>query len=133
MELPIGTVDDVTALRVRPRGACWSVAVRRPELSPAHAAEVECVRLPVADPGLAGRGGASWAGAAMGFERVPPHYLGSGTRIALIDSGAQVRHPDLGDRVNQGWDAVSGDAKAWDEDVLGSGTHCATVIVGSAT
>jgi subtilisin family serine protease len=66
----------------------------------------------------------------MGFERVPPHYLGRGVRIGLIDSGASDRHPDLGDRLADGLDLVSGDAKAWRDDLIGSGTHCATLIAG---
>jgi subtilisin family serine protease len=167
VELPVGAVDGVHVLRVRPRDACWSTVVARPTLTRNHTFDVECIRLErtlaVSGPGMAthagtagtaeaagtssttGAGGRSgraaafpetaaysWAREAMGFERVPPHYLGSGVRIALLDSGAHVRHPDLGDRVDQGWDAVSGDAKAWGEDILGSGTHCATVIVGSA-
>ncbi|MFL6112147.1 MAG: S8 family serine peptidase, partial [Catenulispora sp.] len=158
VELPVGAVDGVHVLRVRPRDACWSTVVARPTLGRNHTFDVECLRLErtlaVSGPGMAAHAGTagatgtagrsgraaafpetaaySWARETMGFDRVPPHYLGSGVRIALLDSGAQVRHPDLGDRVDQGWDAVSGDAKAWSEDLLGSGTHCATVIAGSA-
>jgi subtilisin family serine protease len=67
----------------------------------------------------------------MGFGRLPPTYRGNGVRIALIDSGAAIGHPDLSGQIEHGRDLIGRDEeKGWQEDLLGTGTHHATLIVG---
>ncbi len=70
-----------------------------------------------------------------GLERVaaPAAWRGlahGGARLAIIDSGADLDHPDLVGVVVGGYDTYSGDAVA--EDLTGHGTHCAG-IAGAST
>src|SRR5262249_52627490 len=67
----------------------------------------------------------------MSFGQLPPTYRGSGVRIALIGSGVATGHPDLSGRIEHGHDLVGPDsAKGWQEDLIGTGTHHATLIAG---
>src|SRR6266567_1994330 len=66
----------------------------------------------------------------MGFGRLPPTYRGNGVRIALIDSGAATGHPDLSGQLEHGRDLIGQDEKGWQEDLIGTGTHHATLIAG---
>ncbi|MFO8074436.1 MAG: S8 family peptidase [Polyangia bacterium] len=50
--------------------------------------------------------------------------------IAIVDTGVDLDHPDLVDRLVAGRDFVDGDARA--DDVGGHGTHCAGIAAASA-
>ncbi|MCS7045021.1 MAG: S8 family serine peptidase [Gemmataceae bacterium] len=62
-------------------------------------------------------------------------YRGRGASIAVIDTGIDYNHPDLGGgwgrRVVAGYDFVNQDADPMDDD--GHGTHVAGIIAGSST
>jgi subtilisin family serine protease len=64
----------------------------------------------------------------MGFDRLPPTYLGHGVRLALVDSGVATGTAGLAERVADGLDVRSHDSKSWTEDVTGFGTHAAGLI-----
>jgi subtilisin family serine protease len=67
----------------------------------------------------------------MGFGWLPPTYRGNGVRIALIGSGAAIGHPDLSGQIEHGRDLIGRDEeKGWQEDLIGTGTHHATLIAG---
>ena len=57
---------------------------------------------------------------------------GKGIRVAIIDTGIDYTHPDLGGclgpscRVIGGWDYVNNDANPMDD--MGHGTHCAGIV-----
>jgi subtilisin family serine protease len=57
------------------------------------------------------------------------HGLGTGRTVAVVDTGVQADHPDLGDRVAFGWDFVDEDPYANDEE--GHGTHVAGTIAAT--
>ncbi len=61
-------------------------------------------------------------------------YRGTGYTVAVIDTGIDYRHPDLGGgwgkRVVGGWDFVNGDADPLDDN--GHGTHVAGIIGSSS-
>jgi len=92
VEIPLGAVDTVAGVHVRPRDGAWSVTLRHPRLSLTRPNEIECTQLehtvPVAGTsGMWGTAGtvrqgktalafpetaaASWGRLAMGFDRVP--------------------------------------------------------------
>ena len=52
-------------------------------------------------------------------------YLGQGVKVGIIDTGVDVKHPDL--RVAGGWRFVAGNDNRY-SDVLGHGTHVAGII-----
>ncbi|MDQ7906559.1 S8 family serine peptidase [Phytohabitans sp. ZYX-F-186] len=68
-----------------------------------------------------------WAQRMLGPERVRPFTRGGGQIIAVLDSGVDAGHPELGGRVLAGFDAVAGSGPA-NDDCLGTGTQVAGVI-----
>lgn len=119
------------ALQVRPPRGCWPTRVRRPLLAKDGPLRVICTRITTTHPQFPERALDSWGSRVMGFGRLPPTYRGNGVRIALIGSGAAAGHPDLSGRIEHGRDLTGGDQeKGWQEDLLGTGTHHATLIAG---
>jgi subtilisin len=72
-----------------------------------------------------------WGGQLMRFDQLPPNYRGTGTRIALIDTGVATSHRELAG-IKQGLDAGAGDGRAWSQDSAGHGTPCAGILVAAA-
>ncbi|MFC0531049.1 S8 family serine peptidase [Phytohabitans kaempferiae] len=68
-----------------------------------------------------------WPQRMLGPERVRPFTRGGGQIVAVLDSGVDASHPQLGGRVLAGFDAVAGSGPA-DDDCLGTGTQVAGVI-----
>jgi subtilisin family serine protease len=90
-----------------------------------------CTRITTTFPDFPERALDSWGARVMGFGRIPPTYRGRGIRIALIDSGVAIGHPDLAGRIEHGHDLIGRDVeKGWQEDMIGTGTHHATLIAG---
>ena len=68
-----------------------------------------------------------WGQRMLGPERVRPFSTGGGEIVAVLDSGVDATHPQLKDRVLEGFDAVAGSGPA-NRDCLGTGTQVAGVI-----
>ena len=66
-----------------------------------------------------------WGLRKTGFEDAWSSTLGSGVRIAIVDSGADVRHEDLKRKIVRQRDLVNGGATV--EDPLEHGTHVAGI------
>ncbi|WP_019423246.1 S8 family serine peptidase [Paenibacillus sp. OSY-SE] len=58
-------------------------------------------------------------------------YTGKGVKVAIIDSGADVNHPLLKDRISGAYDFVENDANPQDEK--GHGTHVAGIVAQQAS
>lgn len=69
------------------------------------------------------RFGEQWGLRKTGFESAWDRARGSGVRIAIVDSGAAVRHVDLRQKIALQRDLVNNDGTA--EDPFGHGTHVA--------
>jgi subtilisin len=123
VDLPADEIDRVRGVYVRPVQGNWSVWLQRPDLSTTEPNTVRC--LPLESGATAG-----WHRRAMGFDRLPPHYLGHGVRIAVIDSGAVPAGTEFSDRVT-GFDVLAQDDKSWREDVLGVGSHITGLLAVS--
>jgi subtilisin family serine protease len=69
-----------------------------------------------------------WGQRYMGLDQLPAQYGGKGVKIAIIDSGADTRHPLLA-HLQNGLDFTDGaGANAWSSDAIGHGSHCAGII-----
>ena len=121
--LPADEIDRVRGVYVRPVQGNWSAWLQRPALSTTEPNTVLCLPL---ESGVT----TGWHRRAMGFDRLPPHYLGHGVRIAIIDSGAAPAGAEFSDRVT-GFDILAQDDKSWREDILGVGSHIAGLIAAS--
>lgn len=66
----------------------------------------------------------------LGRRASPPVPAGAGALVAVVDSGVESTHPDLGGRVVRGPDFVDGDAGP--DDPSGHGTHIAGIIAATA-
>ena len=71
-----------------------------------------------------------WGGQLMQFDSVPPDYRGTGTRIALIDTGVATSHRQLAG-IKLGLDAAAGDERAWSQDSASHGTPCAGILAAA--
>lgn len=128
--LPIEAMHEVTALIVQPPRGCWPTRINRPRLTATGHNRAVCTRITTTNPEFPDRPIESWGMRAMGFDRLPPTHRGHAVRIALIDSGVAVGHPDLADRLPGGRDVIGQDDKTWQEDLVGMGTHHAVLIAG---
>jgi subtilisin len=126
-----GTLTAPPAIEIHPPRGCWPVRVRRPLLGRDGPVIVICTRITTTYPEFPERALDSWGARVMGFGGLPPTYRGSGVRVALIDSGVATGHPDLSGRIEHGHDLIGRDEeKGWQEDLIGTGTHHATLIAG---
>jgi subtilisin len=75
---------------------------------------------------LAARGGdeVPWGVARLGLDGLP--YTGKGVRIAVLDTGIDVNHPDLRTVSRQGFSVIDGKRPTADDN--GHGTHVAGTI-----
>jgi subtilisin len=125
------TLPAPAAIEIHPPRGCWPVRVRRPLLGKDGPLRVICTRITTTHPEFPERALDSWGARVMGFGRLPPTYRGTGVRVALIDSGVSTGHPDLSGRIEHGRDLIGRDEeKGWQEDLIGTGTHHATLIAG---
>lgn len=126
------TLAAAQALEVRPARSCWPAMLYQPLAQQVRDGKVAvtCVRITTTIPDFPERALESWGARAMGFTRLPPTYRGHGARIVLIGSGATAGHPDLSGQLEHGRDILGHDEKSWQEDLIGTGTHYATLIAG---
>jgi thermitase len=66
-----------------------------------------------------------WGLKRTGFESAWDRTRGAGVKVALVDTGAGVRHEDLRGKVALGWDFVNDDRTV--KDLSGHGTHVAGI------
>jgi subtilisin len=137
--MPAGTLRTLAGVYVKPRCDYWAVWLGHPELTLDAPNLVTCPAFAETFPGFPERQLDGWARRALRFDALPPTYRGHGVKVAVIDSGAAVEHPDLADRFSAGFnarsdagpDAAGSDDSGWRIDTVGHGSHTAAVIGGS--
>jgi subtilisin family serine protease len=70
-----------------------------------------------------------WGVTRVGASQVWEEGSGTGITVAIIDTGIQLNHPDLGGNVVSGYDFVNGDSSANDDN--GHGTHVAGIVAST--
>jgi subtilisin family serine protease len=124
--------ESIQAIYVKPKADHWDFWHRDPELS---TTEVNPIRLKSITP-LPGSNGQNtpwigWGQRAMGLDHLPPNFDGRGVKVAVIDSGAaQATHRNL-HNLGPGLSVIGDDPKAWGDDQIGHGSHCAAIIGGT--
>lgn len=73
-------------------------------------------------------GGLTWGLQVLGV--AASSRTGRGVRVAVLDTGLDTEHPDLGGRAAEAASFVPG---AGTDDALGHGTHCAGTLCGPVT
>jgi subtilisin family serine protease len=124
----------IRSLYVKPESDFWSFYQRDPDLSDS---EPNIVTLrPLSDwrglTGFPGQSALGWGQRAMRMDKLPPQFRGRGVKIAVIDSGAATSHTNL-KQLGPGFDIIDKETEpgAWNQDVLGHGSHCAGLIGGA--
>lgn len=133
--LDLYTLQDRPArlLSVMKSTGYWDLYLPQPQVSDS---QVNIVRLNAYSETLDGFPDAfryGWGQKLMGLDRLGPGLTGQGVKIAIIDSGADNSHPLL-NHLTVGRDfSDSGNLTAWNDDVVGHGSHCAGVITARST
>lgn len=81
-----------------------------------------CVETPN-DPGFSSQWGLAYVDALSAWDRTTGS---SSIVVAIVDTGVDLSHPDLANKVVAGYDFVNGDNIAQDDN--GHGTHCAGIV-----
>jgi subtilisin len=121
--------NGLKSLYVNPAADYWSIYVDRPALMVEGENVVTLQLLGAMLPGFPDTETIGWGEHAMRIPELPPTHRGAGTKVAVIDSGATIVHPDL-DHIVRGYDVAAKNDTGWDDDQIGHGSHCAGVIAG---
>ncbi|GIH71689.1 S8 family serine peptidase [Sphaerimonospora thailandensis] len=125
------TPESVVSVVVKPRSGHWSFHLDRPSLSTSRENLIELVRLSETFEDFPGRRLYGWGQQAMNLDRLPPTFRGAGVKVAIIDSGAAIDHPDLLNRISGGVDLTERKPDGWAVDTAYHGSHCAAIIAGA--
>jgi subtilisin family serine protease len=131
LDVPVGSLANIRGIYVKPANDHWSIWFAQPDLSPGAPNLLTLPRLTDTFPGFPARQMNGWGRRAMRFDALPPNLRGHGVKIAIVDSGAAVEHPDLVGRVVAGRDIPGQNDTGWRVDTVGHGSHCAGIIGGT--
>jgi subtilisin len=131
LTVPVGSLSSAHGICVVPRLDYWSIWLGNPDLTFDTPNLISCPPLADSFPGFPDKELDSWARRAMRFDALPPTFRGHGVKIAIIDSGVAMEHPDLAGRITGGRDIYGRSEDGWRVDTAGYGSHCAGIIVGN--
>lgn len=132
--MPLYTAPNGNArsLFVQPHKDYWTRYMRSPALDPGKTNVIRVQSLRETVPGFPAKARHGWGQVLMGLDQLPDEYTGKGAKIAIIDSGADNKHPCL-KHITQGQDLTNdGDTSSWATDIVGHGSHCAGVITAQS-
>lgn len=143
ISVPVGYINDVAALYVKPFSNCWEYFSYRPNMVDNAANTIVLNRLPeftaagFIEPAAGKTSFSGWGQRLMGLTQVAEDKMtGRGIKVAIVDSGCDNTHPAL-THVRIGHDYTNLDADhmpntaTWTSDTMSHGTHCAGVITGN--
>ncbi|MEV4416315.1 S8 family serine peptidase [Catellatospora sp. NPDC049609] len=130
LAMPAGCAQAASVLVVQPRSGYWSRLASAPQLSDTADNLITVRPLAQDFDGLPDQAVAGWGLQELRVGQLPPNYRGHGVKIAIVDSGIAMDHPEFAGRVTNGVN-ISTDPAGWDVDTLGSGTACAGVIAAA--
>jgi len=125
-----GALDSAKALYVKPTADFWTLWLTRPALVPGQNNVVTLQPLSQTFPNFPNIPFVGWGERVMNLDLLPDGYRGRGVRVAVIDSGADIKHRNL-HNIHTGFDAVAENLVSWSTDTVFHGTHCAGVVAGS--
>jgi subtilisin len=124
------TDETIRAIFVNPQDSYWTLWLNDPRLT--SGSENSVVLTPLADsfPGFPQAQLAGWGQRTMRIDRLAAHQTGAGVKVAVIDSGAAITHPEL-DGIHYGEDYTVSppDDETWVNDAIAHGSHCSGVIM----
>lgn len=123
--------DTIRAMYVNPQTTYWNLWLNNPKLTSAN---VNTIRLRPLATTLAGFPQSQilgWGQRTMRLDQLDSAMTGAGVKVAVIDSGAAVTHPDL-DQIISGSDftVIPANDASWTNDSIAHGSHCSGVIAG---
>jgi subtilisin family serine protease len=124
-----GAIESAKALYVKPVADYWTLWLPRPSLAEDNINAVTLQPLSQTFPNFPDVPFVGWGEKAMNLDRLPEGYRGKGVKVAVIDSGADIKHKNLYN-IHTGFDAVADNLVSWSTDTVFHGTHCAGVIAG---
>ncbi|WP_170322893.1 S8 family serine peptidase [Acrocarpospora macrocephala] len=127
------TPESIASVQVKPAGGHWSQLAVRPALKKNGDNLIVLKKLSDTLPDFPDKQVFGWGQQAMQLHRLPPNFRGAGAKIAIVDSGADVDHPDLAGRVNAGVDLSDRKQTGWKVDTVHHGSHCAGIVTGADT
>jgi subtilisin len=120
------------SLFIDPHRDYWTRYMTSPPLSTSDVNVIKLQSLKETVPGFAERYKFGWGQRMMGLDQLPDEYTGKGVKIAIIDSGADNKHPIL-QHIKNGVDLTNDEnTSTWADDTVGHGTHCSGVITGKS-
>jgi subtilisin len=125
-----GSLDSAKALYVKPTADFWTLWLSRPALIKGTNNVVTLQPLSQTFHNFPNIPFVGWGERVMSLDLLPDSYRGKGVRVAVIDSGADIKHRNL-HNIHTGFDAVAENLVSWSTDTVFHGTHCAGVIAGT--
>ncbi|WP_241564822.1 S8 family peptidase [Nonomuraea polychroma] len=122
------TPQSVQSVLVMPAHGHWNWRMDRPALSPTRDNVVTLRKLSDTFTGFPAQQMFGWGQRAMRLDQLSPTFRGAGVKIAVIDSGADIQHPDLRNQVAAGKDLVDRKPNGWTVDAIRHGSHCSGII-----
>jgi subtilisin family serine protease len=121
----------VSSVFVRPKKGHWNRILNAPALTTTGINVIRLKSLADTQANFTKDADLGWGQKMMGLDVMPDEFTGKGVKIAIIDSGADTKHPSL-KHIKTGFDMTNdGNTKTWADDVIGHGSHCAGIITGN--
>ena len=120
------------ALYVNPEADYWELWLDRPALRSGQSTTVQLQPLSTTFGDFPATQVMGWGQLTMGLDSIDAlTFTGAGAKVAIIDSGAAVTHPDLQQiKVGQDLTVTPVNDTGWTNDVIAHGSHCSGVIAG---